>query len=140
MVQQGEAQNNDCLFVVVLLAVIIAPPPLKDASRYTSKHAGTHMHTLTYPQECIHTPAGMCAYPHTHKHTRMHPGLMKISTCAFVILSRTKCDRQMRGGRGVLFKNIYNTILFIWYLSCKTIKVLCMKIRQKKIGVQETKN
>ncbi len=83
MVQQGEAQNNDCLFVVVLLAVIIAPPPLKDASRYASKHAGTHMHTLTYPQECIHTPAGMCAYTHKRRHT--HLSLMKISTCALEI-------------------------------------------------------
>lgn len=48
MVQQGEAQNNDCLFVVVLLAVIIAPPPLKDASYAQASmpaHTCTHLHT-----------------------------------------------------------------------------------------------
>lgn len=57
-----------------------SPSPFKDASRYTGEHAGTHMHTLTYPQECVHTPAGMCAC--THKCRHMHSGLMKISTRA----------------------------------------------------------
>lgn len=57
VVQQGEAQNNDCLFAVVLLAVIIVPRSLKDASTYTRKHASRHVHTLTYPQECTRAPA-----------------------------------------------------------------------------------
>lgn len=57
VVQQGEAQNNDCLFAVVLLAVIIVAPSLKDASTYIRKHASRHVHTLTYPQECTRAPA-----------------------------------------------------------------------------------
>jgi len=90
VVQQGEAQNNDCLFVVVLLAVIIAPPPLKDASRYASKQVGTHMHTLTYPQECTHTTAGTCA--HTYKCRHTHPSFVKISTCASLEICVSNCD------------------------------------------------
>lgn len=63
MVQQGEAQNNDCLFVVFLLAVIIAPPPLirmpPDARASMPAHTCTHLHTrrnaFTLLQACAHT-------------------------------------------------------------------------------------
>lgn len=40
-----------------LLAVIIAPPPLKMASRHSIMQFGTHVHTFMLPQECIHAPA-----------------------------------------------------------------------------------
>lgn len=90
MVQQGEAQNNDCLFVVVLLAVIIAPPPLKDASRYASKQIGAHMHTLIHnPQECIHATAGTRTHTHTNADTCI-ARLNKISSLASLIVLKSE--------------------------------------------------
>lgn len=40
-----------------LLAVIIAPPPLKMASRFSIMQVGAHVHVFMLPQECLHTPA-----------------------------------------------------------------------------------
>lgn len=40
-----------------LLAVIIAPPPLKMASRLSIMQVGAHVHAFMMPQECIHAPA-----------------------------------------------------------------------------------
>lgn len=74
VVQQGEAQNNDCLFVVFLLAVIIAPPPLKDAA--DTQRACQHTHAHTY------AATGMC--PHSCN---------KISICAFLKIE-ADCDTE----------------------------------------------
>lgn len=40
-----------------LWAVIIAPPPLKMASRLSIMQVGAHVHAFMLPQECIHAPA-----------------------------------------------------------------------------------
>lgn len=40
-----------------LLAVIIAPPPLKMASRLLIMQVGAHVHAFMLPQECIHASA-----------------------------------------------------------------------------------
>lgn len=62
------------------------------------KHAGTHMHTLTYPQECTHTSAGMCAY--THKCRHMHPSFMKMSTWAFLEICDSFQNNQWQTRKG----------------------------------------
>lgn len=51
------------------------------------RHAATHMHTLTWPQECVHTPCRRHMYPCSC--------FRKISTCAILeIWSKTNSKRH----------------------------------------------
>lgn len=69
-------QNNDCLFVVVLLAVIIAPPPLTDASR-SRPHTRAHTYTPTgmRPRSGRHEAAKACEW-HVNEYASIHGRLI----------------------------------------------------------------